>query len=397
MRKIHIWPFFGLIAATGLWLVSAGANIQAGMSLSEDETVRHILGGASLSADLMKVAALLAAWAAWQNRRWVIFLSGVLLFILCSIWSYRAGAVFIAEVLAQRSAQAQHAKKIIEKSQDLITLKERRAGFLSQQNLTTTSKSRSAIEAVAQERKRTGGEFASLTEDIAADIETLRKTPPPRTDALAGFLADKGVIPKGDEGEHMLWTITAAFFALLLEMGSGLGFLTITRARHPRQIAVKVEPEAPRQIEQQPAPVLQAAPQAPQEAPQAPVQAQPIPEPPKPLPVPAKRPVAPPAPSNVVSLSGEPIQAEPPGTSLDVILGRLLQPSADERVLLSDVVALVNSNLPRHRRLTTAHKVTQLLPPALDQAGLQAHKAKVGGKVYLLGVAVKPAARTRRA
>ncbi len=370
------WPFFGFLAGCGLWAVSALANYKAGVALSPDEGMQYILGGASLSADLMKVAALFALFAACSNRRFEVALMAGLLFALCSIWSMRAGAVFVADILAANGARIAHARAISEQRHDLLDVKKTRAGFLSQQNLKTDVKSRPMRDALISENKRVASEFTALTTDIEGEIQKLSSSPPTHGDSFAQMIRD--VFPElftgknQNEAERSTWIVTAAFFALLVEIGSGCGFWIISHSRQPRR---KIAPAA--DMAQSPGASKQATEPAPLAmAPQNQTDSK-----------------TPPA-GNVVDLRGNPLPQPIPQTqyaiqpSWDVtqLLSGLFVENKSGRVLLSDVAALVNGALPRSKKLTTPHKVSTILVPALMGMGWDIQKVKIGGKMYIVGM-----------
>jgi len=358
------WPFFGFLAGCGLWGVSALANYTAGTALSPDQGMQYILGGASLSADLMKVAALFAFFTAWSNRRFEVALVSGLLFLLCSLWSMRAGAVFIADILAANGARIAHERSISEQRHDLLDVKKTRAGFLSQQNLKTDVKSRPMRDALISENKRVANEFTALTTDIQGEIERLSATPPKHGDSFAQMVRD--VFPdlfagkNQQEAERSAWIATAAFFALLVEIGSGCGFWIISHSRQPRMrkaIAVEATQKAAEPKIETP-PFMSAAISK-----------------------------APPA-SNVVDLMGNPLHNPAPQPAWDVsqLLNGLFVENKSGRILLSDVAMAVNGALPRSKKLTTPHKISTILVPALMGMGWDIQKVKIGGKMYIVGM-----------
>jgi hypothetical protein len=378
------WPFLGTLAAAILWGVSAFANFHAGYALSEDDTVKAFLGSASVGSDLMKVALLFAMCAAWRASRPIIAALSLVLFLVMSLWSLRAGGVFIADALTAHSAKLAHARRIEENSDALMQLRQQRAGFLSGQQIRPDSQMRKVREAALAENKRVADEFSTLTRQIEGDIEEAKSTPPSKGESFSQLLQEfLPVVPSGASGERMILLATAAFFALLLELGSSFGPLVLAQARAPRarRVAPSKEPERPSEAVQ----ALQAI--------QAAVATLP---PPEPVPEPVEEPQLPAVPtSNVVDLSGRPL-AVGQSASLEDALALLFEPAPGQRLLLADVVSAVNANIPRHRRLTSPRKITEVLVPALEATDWGIEKVKVGGRIYIVGVRARHIPRARR-
>lgn len=380
------WPVLGTLAAGILWAVSAFANFHAGYALSEDDTVRAFLGAASVGSDLMKVALLFAVCAAWRAGRGIVVLLGLALFVVMSVWSLRAGGVFISDALTAHSARLAHARKIEEGADALMQLRQQRAAFLSSQQLKPDSGYRSVREAAMLENKRVAQEFSDLTHKIETDIEAAKGEPPSRGESFSQLLQEfLPVVPAGGAGERLVTLATAAFFALLLELGSSFGPVILAQARTPRRVAMAQQtPPAPSEAEQAMR-TIQAAVAAPAPPPALPAPPEPQDEPGEP----AK------GASNVVDLSGRPL-AVGHSASLEDALQVLFEPAPDQRLLLADAVSAINSNVPRHRRLTSPRKISDVLIPALEATGWGIEKVKVGGRIYITGLRPRPTARARR-
>lgn len=380
------WPVLGTLAAGILWAVSAFANFHAGYALSEDDTVRAFLGAASVGSDLMKVALLFALCAAWRASRPIIALLSLILFAVMSLWSLRAGGVFIADALTAHSARLAHARRIEENTDTLMQLRQQRAAFLSSQQLKPDSGYRSVREAAMLENKRVAEEFSTLTQKIERDIEDTKSAPPAKGESFSQLLQEfLPVVPAGSAGERLVTLATAAFFAILLELGSSFGPVVLAQARGPRRAAMAQQtPPAPSEAEQA-LRTIQAAVAAP--------------SPPPALPAPLGAPDEPGEPakgaSNVVDLSGRPL-AVGHSASLEDALQVLFEPAPDQRLLLADAVSAINSNVPRHRRLTSPRKISDVLIPALESTGWGIEKVKVGGRIYIVGLRPRYTARARR-
>lgn len=386
MTERAYWPFLGTLAAAILWGVSAFANFHAGYALSEDATVRAFLGAASVGSDLMKVALLFALCAAWRMGRPIIAFLSLALFLVMSLWSLRAGGVFIADALTAHSARLAHARKIEENTDTLMQLRQQRAGFLSSQQIKPDSQYRKVREAAMQENKRVADEFSELTEQIERDINSAKDMPPVKGESFSQLVQEfLPTVPAGSAGERVVMLATAGFFALLLELGSSFGPLVLAQARAPRAARAQPKPvETERTIQ-----AIQAAVSTSQAAPALPA---PPEAPPEPVEPPEETKLGT---SNVVDLSGRPL-AVGHSASLDDALLVLFEAAPGQRLLLADVVSAVNANIPRHRRLTSPRKISELLMPALESTGWDLEKAKIGGRIYIVGLRPRHVARTRR-
>ena len=237
-----------------------------------------------------------------------------------------------------------------------------------------------------QENKRVADEFSELTGQIERDINSAKNTPPTRGESFSQLVQEfLPTVPAGSAGERVVMLATAGFIELLLELGSSFGPLFLAQARAPRAPRPQPKPvETERTIQ-----AIQAAVGTSQAAPA-------LPAPPDAPPEPVDPPEEPKlATSNVVDLSGRPL-AVGHSASLDDALLVLFEPAPGQRLLLADVVASVNRNLPRHKRLTSPRKISELLMPALESTSWDLEKVKTGGRIYIIGLRPRHVARTRR-
>ena len=226
------WRVVGVTAALIMWCVSAAANWYAGTQLAPSVSgpTAYILGGASISADVLKTVALfmLVASIAKGDQLKIVVTSVIML--LCVTWSLRSAVYFTTDMINERMAERGQAAEIAKARTDLIELRRQRAAFVSQQKIKLPGSGRPLREAILAERKRTQNEFANLTSKIETTITEVEKTAPR---GLRDPIAAAFGIP-----EHAVLLATALAFALLVEFVSGAAFYALAvapRADKPRK------------------------------------------------------------------------------------------------------------------------------------------------------------------
>ena len=381
----RIWPLVGVAAVSLLWIISAAANYHAGASLSSDFFISHIIGSASVGADLMKAVAIFAVVAAIANRRPVVMLAGLVIFCLCATWSMRSAIYFVSTTLTQTVSEKTLKRDLQQSQLGILDLKIKRAGFLSQQSLKVDTKNKSARRDAISENQRSSGEFTGLIKDIEAQQKDLAATPVATGgDPIAALfgLTDRTVI-----------LASALFFALLLEVVSGLGFWVIASSRQAKIINAVAMPV--------PAPV--AAPVSiggdggtsgygqigyGGTPPGAEVVEGVTPAPTAAAPAPA---------TNVVPMRRENAMGDRFEKVKSIVDDRFAAAPLTERILMSSVVAQINAGLPIERRVPEPQRAAELLVPIVFQMYPRAEKRKVGGRTFIYGVSQRLAEDARRA
>ena len=380
----RIWPIFGFLAILGLWVVSAGANFYAGTSISDDPSVSFVLGMASVCVDVLKAISLFIVASAIVHKRWTVVLVALASFFLCAAWSMRSATHFASMAMTTKAADLSLKSDLQKASLDLLSIKTRRAEFLSQQSITispqepiTIKNKKIRADIIAEngrarsdtigENKRLSNEFATLVKDI----ETQKK-------AIEG----KGAVIHGDPvaalfglDDRTVILISAMFFATLLEFLSGFGFWMLAQSRRPRpEVAHEMKDVTPRLSE----PILEPVPQSPPDTGPGQTTAPPV------LDVKIEEPQVQPTPEpNVISIR----KAQKLG--LQSIVRENFEPGeASDRMLLRAVVDLVNAQLPKSRRIVEPHLVAKYITPVItdDMDWPHAVKRKIGGRTYILGI-----------
>lgn len=381
----RIWPIFGFFAILGLWVVSAGANFYAGTSISDDPSVSFVLGMASVCVDVLKAISLFIVASAIVHKRWTVVFVALASFFLCAAWSMRSATHFASMAMTTKAADLSLKSDLQKASLDLLSIKTRRAEFLSQQSITIATgeplniknkKIRADIMAengrarsdTIGENQRLSTEFAGLVKDIER-----QKT----------AIESKGAVIHGDPvaalfglDDRSVILISAMFFATLLEFLSGFGFWMLAQSRRPRpEVVPEIKDVTPKLPEVSATPDLQA--------PTDPGPGLPAPTPV--LDVKAEEPTAeePPPQPNVISIR----KAQKLG--LQSIVRENFEPGeASDRMLLRAVVDLVNAQLPKSRRIVEPHLVAKYITPVIteDMDWPNAVKRKIGGRTYILGI-----------
>lgn len=367
----RIWPIFGFLAILGLWFVSAGANFYAGMSISDDPSVSVVLGAASVCVDVLKAVSLFIVATAIINRRATVVVVALAAFFLCAAWSVRSATHFASMALTTRSADLSLKADIQKAAVDLLSIKIRRAEFLSQQSITVSTpdsinvKNRKVrADIIAEngkarsdsigENRRLSNEFAGLVRDIETQKRSLEnKAAVISGDPVAALIGidDRSVI-----------LASAMFFATMLEFLSGFGFWMLAQSRRPRPASVETPPV--------PRPLVEANQE--QLTPTLIVDVKSEERPTQPTPKP-----------NVISIR----KAQRLG--LQSIVRDNFEPGDEkDRMLLKAVVDIINAQLPKPRRIVEPHLVAKYITPIIteDMEWPNAVKRKIGGRTYILGI-----------
>jgi hypothetical protein len=371
----RFWPFAGICAVTAMWGVSASANWWAGYSLADDELIAFVLGGASIASDIMKAVALFVVVAALGNRQWIVALTALVVFLACAAWSLRSATYFSAHMMTQHVAERESKIKQRAGKAELLDIAKKRASFLAQQDLKIDPNTgRNARETLVAERRRTSEEYElAMGQAREAEAELRATEVVANADPLAALfnVNDRDVV-----------LATSLFFACLLELVSGVGFWIIAASRQARVRDLK-------EVGFGASPYASKGPGGPGGGGGGSVivQAQPQPQ----LTGPATIRAEAKEPTNIVRLA-RPTTVNRSSLAEQVhdVVGDLLEPADDGyRILLSQVVKLVNDKLPRHRRLNKQQVSALLVPVALGVNRPVARKDRVAGQVWLYGVRVR--------
>lgn len=92
----HMLGLLGLLAASGLVLVSAAMNWRFGFSLGKTEFDGHVYGLASVAADCLKAIIPFLVIYALRTRHWVQALAGIALGVICTGYSLTSSLGFAA-------------------------------------------------------------------------------------------------------------------------------------------------------------------------------------------------------------------------------------------------------------------------------------------------------------
>jgi hypothetical protein len=369
----RFWPFAGICAVTAMWGVSASANWWAGYSLADDELIAFVLGGASIASDIMKAVALFVVVAALGNRQWIVAVTALVVFLACAAWSLRSATYFSAHMMTQHVAERESKIKQRAGKAELLDIVKKRASFLAQQDLKIDPNTgRNARETLVTERRRTSEEYErAMGQALEAEAELRSTKVIANADPIATLLniSDRDVV-----------LATSLFFACLLELVSGVGFWIIAASRQARVRDLK-------EVGFGASPYASKGPEGPSGGGGGRVTTPPAqPQLTGPATIRAE-----PKETNIVRLA-RPTTVNRSSLAEQVhdVIGDLLEPADDGyRILLSQVVKLVNDKLPRHRRLNKQQVSALLVPVALGVNRPVARKDRVAGQVWLYGVRVR--------
>jgi hypothetical protein len=353
----RLWAFMGLLAVTGMWGVSAAANGWAGATLSNDTLISFILGAASICCDVMKAVALFVVVAATANRRWVVALTGLLVFALCATWSMRSATYFASNFLTQHVAQRGHDKTLQEQEMASLATKQRRLQWLSGTDIAVDNPGKTQLQMLTQDRSARSSEFKQLSDEIDQQLREMREEKvTANSDPLASVLSLS-------DATVVLWT--AIFFAALLEVVSGVGFWMIAQARVTRE---------PPLVLQFPAERTASGRSPPSSGPPPPATAKPT----------ARRAASA---ANVVAL--RPSSPAQFAATVGSVVRDLFEPGTQTgRIPVSQIFRAVNEKLPAGDRLNQGHIHTVLMP-ALRDLNQKTKRRRKGGIIWIHGVKAK--------
>ncbi len=382
----RIWPLVGGLAVALLWIISAAANFHAGAALSSDEHISTILGSASIGADLMKAVVLFAVVAALANKRHGVAFVGIVIFALCAAWSMRSALYFVSTTLTQTVAERTLKHDIQQSKINLLDLKSKRAGFLSQQSIEVSVNNKYARRDAIAENQRSSGEFTALLRDIEAQQKELEAAPVAVAgDPIAALfnLTDRTVI-----------LASALFFAALLEIASGFGFWVIAVSRQAKIVDAVAIPSAA--IDVTP-PVLTiggtggdggglASPAG--SGPGYGMGGYGAPPSSNTDDIKHLSATTGAEPDNVVVPFPRSAPACDRAERVTAIVAEKFDAATlTERIPVASIAAQINAALPTDQRVPEPHRVAELLIPHIFAAFPHAQKRKVGGRTFVYGVA----------
>lgn len=324
------------------------------MAADESSSAAELLAAASVFCDIMKAVALFAVAAAAANRRRAIFWLSLWVFAMCSLWSLRSATHFGASVISGKIAAAERNEKIEASLFNLVDVKTRRAGFLAQQSILVDVKNKYAREDALNANQRSSAEFKDIVSSIEKSVSDLRNANTAPPDPVAKILA--GIV-----NEDVYVFASAGFFALLLEFVSSFGFLMLAQSRipHPHNY----ERDRERETIENAKPTQEALPDKHHAHPdvyRASTSSQ-------------THKVG-----SILSVRRGVVTLHPTHSSahsntairtLDEhvcgVVRDKFEYDADARILLRDVTAQINAELPAHRRVVEAHKIAKHVVPAV--------------------------------
>lgn len=363
-KRGWLWPAAAITAATLMWAVSALANWWAGTNIpppGSDPWTPYIMGGASVSADILKTVMLFALTYAIARRQWVVTAVAGVIFGLCVVWSMQSATRFVASLVQERVATADHQRQVADAQRQLADVQTKRLAFLAEQTVQLPGSGRPLREALIEERERHRAEFERVSAEVEASLAALRAQKPIGKDPIAAtFHVD----------ENWLYVATVLAFALLVEVVSGAALWVVASVRSTP------EPDLGYAIAQSGG-VEVRAPHQPSTPPSAP-------EPPRGPAGPAGPPSA--RHENVVHI---PRNAALRDTVKAAVEARLVF-ERDGRAKASDVYQSVRGAIPEHVVRATSHDsklLARLIQEAVETRG--ARKRKIAGYVHFVGCRVQ--------
>jgi hypothetical protein len=254
-----LWVVPATAAIAAFWLVSAKANYEFGLSLGDP-----IFGYASLASDVTKTVALFGVFAAWASRYYVASAVLAVIWAACTLWSVASAVGFMslhyATMTDQRGKSAEDYKLIagqvarfeeqlskVGSARPEAVVQAEIAGLLRTPGVNGCSTINGPVTQlicpkVDKLRAELGSSqsFAWLTgriEEMRREMKTSDRVTSidPRAETLAALAG----ITVQDTKKGMV-----AFFALLLEMVTAMGFWAFWRAFAGRSETPQEAPEA---------------------------------------------------------------------------------------------------------------------------------------------------------
>lgn len=241
----------GLVAATGFALVSIAANLRFGISLASTPFDRAIYGTLSVAADLMKIVLPLAVMILWRKGERVFAILGAFFWIGAVAFSLSAVIGFAASTRSHTVASNENLiesrkaweAKIIRIEERLDRLGTPRPAHVIETDIDGLLRkpgaegckaingpvTREICPEVDRLRRELAAskEAARLEADLVADRQAFSAMPEtasvadPQTAALSRMMAI---------GPALLTDAITALIAVLVELGSALGFSIILQA-----------------------------------------------------------------------------------------------------------------------------------------------------------------------
>ena len=244
----------GLLAAGGFAFVSIAANLRFGVSLASTPFDRIIYGTLSIAADLMKIALPLVVAMLWRKGERIFALAGAVFWIgavafsICAAIGFAASTRGYTVAASQSLIEARNAwtAKITRLGDQLDLLGEHRPSSVIQAEIEgllrtpgtddckvingpITHEICPKVDRLRQERTASD-EAARLEGDLVADRKALSEMPrsAPVADPQSAALSRMVGI-----GEEALRDTIGTLIAMLVELGSALGFSVIIVAHRP--------------------------------------------------------------------------------------------------------------------------------------------------------------------
>lgn len=245
----------GLVAATGFALVSIAANLRFGISLANTPFDRAIYGTLSVAADLMKIVLPLAAMILWRKGERLFAIAGAVFWIGAMAFSLSAAIGFAASTRGHTVASNENLIESRRAWEAKIIRVENRLDGLG------TPRPVNVIKAEIDELLRMPGAEGCnalngpVTREICPKVDRLRRELAASKAAAileADLVADRQAISAIPEtasvadpqsaalsrmmgiGPALLTDAITALIAVLVELGSALGFsIILLAARSP--------------------------------------------------------------------------------------------------------------------------------------------------------------------
>jgi hypothetical protein len=259
----------GLLAASGFAVVSIAANLRFGISLATTPFDRIIYGALSVAADLMKIALPLVVAALWRNGERIFALGGAVFWTGAVVFSICAAIGFAASTRSHMIAAGRQGIENRKAWEAKIVRNEGRLDVLG------VHRPASVIKAEIDGLLRTSGVDdckainGPVTRDVCPKVDHLRRELAASEEAgrlEADLVADRQVLsdipvlavaadPQSAAlnrltgfGEESIRSAVAVLIALLIELGSAIGFSLIILAASAKKTSLSSSPSPhPRQ------------------------------------------------------------------------------------------------------------------------------------------------------
>lgn len=244
----------GLLAACGFAFVSIASNLRFGDSLGSNSFDRIVYGVLSVAADLMKIALPMVTIILWRKGERILafasagFWIGTIAFSICAAIGFAASSRGQTVALSENRIESRKAweAKITRLEGRLDLLGARRAATVIQAEIDSLLRAPGADNCQAIN--------GPVTRDICPKVDRLRQELASSTEAArfeADLVADRQAFsdlpvaaPQSDpqaaalsrltgSSEEAVRNVIAALIALLVEIGSSLGFTVVALAGRP--------------------------------------------------------------------------------------------------------------------------------------------------------------------